>query len=288
MADTGYGPPKVKPQAGTADCHIHFYGAPDCYPAAPTSTFSPPPATPEAYRAAMVRLGIERVVVVQPSTYGTDNRCTMDGVAALETFGAAARAVVVVDAATAEAELDRLTRLGARGVRFHMLPGGALPWEALEPVTARVAGFGWHVQLQLDGRLLPEREALLRRLPVPLVIDHTGKFLEPVAVDHPAFRTLLRLVGTGRVWVKLSAPYETSKAGPPTFEDVGALARALIAAAPDRMVWASNWPHPHPTRPPADDAMMLDVLAAWCPDAAVRKRILVDNPAVLYGFEGPA
>ena len=285
MADTGYGAPKTRAPAGTTDCHIHFYGTPSEYPAAPTSTLYPPPATPEAYRAVMRRVGIDRVVVVQPSTYGTDNRCTMDGVAAL---GEAARAVVVVDAATPEAELDRLTRLGARGVRFHMLPGGALPWEALEPVAARVRPFGWHVQLQLDGRLLPEREALIRRLPGTVVIDHTGKFLEPVGVDDPAFAVLLRLVGTGRVYVKLSAPYETSRSGPPAFDDVGALAKALIAAAPGRMLWATNWPHPHPTRPPADDAMMLDVLAAWCPDEAVRGRILVDNPAALYGFGAAA
>ncbi|MBZ0228125.1 MAG: amidohydrolase family protein [Bauldia sp.] len=281
MADTGYGPPQLEAPAGTCDCHIHFYGEPARYPEAPGSLLHPPPATVTDYRAVMARLGIERVVVVQPTTYGRDNRCTMDGVAEL---GAIARAVVVVDMDTPDAEMERLTRAGARGVRFHMLPGGALPWDLLEPVAARAASFGWHVQLQLDGRLLPDHEAVLKRLPGDLVVDHTGKFLEPVGADDPAFRALLGLVATGRVWVKLSEPYATSKLGPPDFADVGALARALIAAAPERMLWATNWPHSHPTRPPADDAMMLDVLGRWCPDASVRKRILVDNPARLYGF----
>ena len=189
----------------------------------------------------MRRLGIERVVVVQPSAYGTDNRCTMDSVGIL---GDSARAVVVVDQSVTEDELADLTGRGARGIRFHMLAGGVLPWEILGEMAARVNEHDWHVQLQLDGRLLPEYTSALRRLPCDLVIDHTGKFLEPVATDHPAFQVLLDLVDSGRCWVKLSAPYETSQIGPPCYDDVGALARALVKAAPERMLWASNWPHP--------------------------------------------
>jgi D-galactarolactone isomerase len=147
-----------------------------------------------------------------------------------------------------------------------------------------VAPFGWHVQLQLDGRLLPEREAMLLRLPCPLVIDHVGKFLEPVPVSDPAFLSLLRLLETGRCWVKLSAPYETSKAGPPRFADVGELAKTLVRVAPDRMVWASNWPHPSAGPGKPDDAMLLDLLLEWAPDETVRRHILVENPAKLYGF----
>ena len=128
---------------------------------------------------------------------------------------------------------------------------------------------------------------MLRRLPCDLVIDHTGKFLEPVAADHPAFRTLLSLVETGRVWVKLSAPYETSKEGPPHYMDVGRLARELIRAAPERMVWATNWPHPSVQPSSPDDGMLLRTLLHWAEDDAIAHRILVDNPAQLYGF-GPA
>lgn len=272
------GTPKLAAPPGTCDTHMHVYGPAKRYPEAPTSRLTPPDAPLSEYRKVMARLGVARVVVVQPSSYGFDNNCTLDAVAEL---GDAARAVVVVGSDEREADLARLTGLGARGVRFHMFPGGVLSWNDLEPTAARVHAFGWHVQLQMDGRELPERVDLLARLPCPLVIDHTGKFLEPVGLDHPGFRALLRLVESGRVWVKLSAPYETSKSGPPRFEDVGALAGALAKAAPDRMLWATNWPHPSVQQKP-DDAMLLDVLGDWIGDEATIRRILVDNPAKLY------
>ena len=275
----GNGEPKLKAPRGACDTHMHFYGPYDRYPAAPTAVSTPPTATVEDYRAVQRRLELERVVV-QPSTYADDNRCTMDAVAEL---GESARAVVVVKPGVDDGELERLTKAGARGNRFHMLRGGVLPWEILEGMAARVGEHGWHVQLQLDGRLLPERIELLRRLPGRLVIDHTGKFLKPVPPDHPAFKLLLDLVGQGRTWVKLSAPYETSKAGPPLYDDVGRLAKALVRAAPERMLWASNWPHPSVQDKP-DDAVLLDVLLDWTPDDATRRMILVDNPAELYGF----
>ncbi len=284
-AATGTGPePRLACPPGATDCHIHFYGPREAYPLAPTCPIPPPYAPVEAYRQVMARLGLERVVIVQPSAYGTDNRCTLDG---LEALGASARAVVVVDDTVSEAELERLTGLGVRGIRFFMLPGGVLPWDILETMAARVAPFGWHVQLQLDGRELPEREALLKRLAAPLVVDHNGKFLEPVAPDHPAFTTLLGLLDGGRCWIKVSAPYETSRQGPPHYADVAVLAKALIAAAPERMVWASNWPHPTAQDDPPDEAALLDLLLAWAEDEALRRRILSDNPAELYGF-GPA
>jgi D-galactarolactone isomerase len=273
--------PRLKAPPGTCDTHLHIYGPPERYPAAPTAAAPPPVAPLEDYRGVMARLGIERAVVVQPSAYGTDNRCTMDAVRAL---GAAARAVVVVPPQIADAELERLTRGGARGLRFHMFAGGVLPWDVLETMAARVRSVGWHVQLQFDGRQMAERLAMLQRLPGDLVIDHTGKFIEPVAPADPAFKALLRLIDGGRCWVKLSEPYATSKAGPPDYADVGALARALIAAAPERMLWATNWPHPGHQAKRLDEAMLLDTLLHWCDDEAVRRRILVDNPAALYGF----
>jgi len=151
-------------------------------------------------------------------------------------------------------------------------------------MAARVGAFGWHVQLQLDGRLLPDREALLKRLTGTLVVDHVGKFMEPVTVDHPAFRVLLGLLDNGRTWVKLSAPYEWSRSGPPNYSDVGVLASALARAAPDRMLWATNWPHPTPGLQKPDDAWVLDMMQEWVPDEATRTKALVDNPARLYGF----
>ncbi|MDX1592762.1 MAG: amidohydrolase family protein [Gammaproteobacteria bacterium] len=261
---------------GACDTHMHFYH--HRYPAAPTARVHPGDAWVDAYRELQRRSGLERVVVVQPTTYGRDNACLLDALAEL---GATARAVVVVDADVSDAELEGLTARGARGVRFHMLPGGVLPWDSLEPVAARVAPFGWHVQLQMNGRELPGVAARLRRLPCPLVVDHVGRFMPPVAPGDPAFGTLIDLIEGGRCWVKLSAPYESSRR--PDYADVTPLARALADATPERMLWASNWPHPGQD-PAPDDLHLLGLLAEWVDDAATRSRILVDNPAALYGF----
>jgi D-galactarolactone isomerase len=270
--------PGLKAPPGACDTHMHFYNG--AFASAPTALFTPPDAWIEDYRRVQARLGLRRVVVVQPSTYGTDNACQL---AAMAAFGGDARGVMVVDTSVSDGELERLTRLGARGIRFHMLPGGALPWEMLEVMAARVHAFGWHVQLQMNGRDLPERADLLKRLPGGLVIDHVGRFMDPVAVDDRPFKTLLDLIGGGRCWVKLSAPYVSSLKGAPGYGDVARLARALVAAAPERLLWASNWPHPG-QRPPPDDGAMLDLLLDWVDDEATRSRILVDNPAALYGF----
>ncbi len=271
--------PRLAAPKGTCDTHMHFYDRK--YPSAPTAQITPSDATVEMYHEMAGRLGIERTVVVQPSTYGLDNRCTIESIAKLGLDRA--RGVAVVDTDVSDAELERLTAGGMRGIRFFALPGGALPWEKFDTLAARVQDAGWHVQLQLDGRLLPEREAQIRRWPGRIVIDHQGKFLEPVAPDHAAMLSFLRLLETGRVWVKLSAPYETSKVGPPFYDDVGRIAKALVKAAPERMMWATNWPHPG-REPRPHDTVLLDMLLDWVPDAAVRQRVLVDNPAEVYGF----
>jgi D-galactarolactone isomerase len=276
---TGQTPRLVAPP-GACDTHMHIYEK--RFPVAPTAVVTPGPAPVSAYLAMRERIGVARTVVVQPSAYGFDNSCTLEAVAAM---GESARGVAVVEETVSDAELARLTQAGIRGIRFFMLAGGVLPWSALESMAAKVRPFGWHVQLQLDGRDLPQHETVLGRLPVTLVIDHVGKFLEPVPLDHPGFRTLLRLVEAGRTYVKLSAPYEVSKAGPPYFDDVGALAKALVKAAPERMLWATNWPHPSvPVAQRPDDALLLDMLLDWASDDATRAKILVDNPAAVYGF----
>jgi D-galactarolactone isomerase len=260
------------------DCHMHIYE--DRFPLVPQATFKPPHAPLTDYLQVQRALGLSRAVIVQPNGYGFDNTCTLEALASL---GDVARGIATVPPDVTDVELERLTRAGVRGVRFHLLPGGMLTWDSLEPMAARIAAFGWHVQLQLDGRELPRYEATLQRLPVPLVIDHNGKFLEPVAIDHPGFKALLRLLAGGNTWVKLSAPYETSRDGPPRYSDVGALAKALVQANPERCVWASNWPHPG-RKPPPDTSDLLELLREWAPDDATRRRILVDNPAALYGF----
>ena len=271
-------PPELRVPEGACDCHIHIYE--DRFPVVPQAVFKPPHAPLADYLAVRKALGLSRVVVVQPNGYGYDNTCTLEAMAAL---GNTARGVAIVPPDTPDAELERLTRAGVRGIRYFLLPGGILGWDSLETMAARVRNFGWHVQLQLDGRELPRYEEALARLPVPLVIDHNGKFLDPVQTSHPGFQSLVRLLRAGNTWVKLSAPYETSKAGPPHYADVGVLARALVAANPERCVWATNWPHPAQS-PRPESAPLLDLLLEWADDDATRSRILVDNPARLYGF----
>ncbi|MCK0195856.1 amidohydrolase family protein [Ancylobacter sp. 6x-1] len=274
--------PVFRMPPGACDCHMHAYGPSDRYPPAPDSPFPPVAGGDiESYRRARDRLGLARAVVVQPSVYGFDNRATLDAMAAL---GEGARGVAVVPPEVSEDELDRLTKLGVRSIRFFMIGGGALGWDALETLAAKTAAFGWHVQMQMDGRLLHEAEHRLAALPGGLVIDHNGKFLEPVGTDHPGFAALLRLIEAGRTFVKTSGVYETSRLGPPDYADVARLARTLIAEAPERCLFATNWPHPSKPGNPPDDAQLVDLFAEWCGGGEVARRILVDNPEEVYGF----
>lgn len=260
------------------DTHVHVYDG--RFPTAEGAVLRPPDASAEDYRRVQRELGLDRVVVVQPTTYGLDNRCQLEAVAAL---GDTARAVVVVDGAGATPEaLGRLTEQGARGARFHMLPGGAVGWDELETVAAAIAPFGWHVQLQLDGHELADRRERLLALPCGLVVDHVGRFMPPVEPDSPAFRALLDLVDAG-AHVKLSAPYESAPDPTHEYLAVSACVDALVARAPDRLLWATNWPHPGRSEPPTlDDLRRLR--DRWLPTDELRRQVLVRNPAALYGF----
>jgi D-galactarolactone isomerase len=272
--------PRLAVPAGACDTHFHIYEA--GVPAAPGGPPPPGVFTAEMYRGMQRRLGLQRAIVVQPNAYRDDNRVTLEAIAAL---GAGARGIGVVKPGVADAEIERLTQGGIVAQRIFQLPWGAVGFAQMDEVMARVHPFGWHANVQLDGRELPQWEAQIKRLPGKFVIDHTGKFLEPVAPDSEPFKALLRLVDTGHCWVKLSAPYETSKTGAPRYEDVSRLARALVRYAPERMLWASNWPHPSaPKDRMPDDADLIDLLLDWAPDEATRRRILADNPAELYRF----
>ncbi|HEV7476136.1 MAG TPA: amidohydrolase family protein [Burkholderiales bacterium] len=270
---------KLKAPKGATDTHMHFYdGALSAAPGTP----NPGHFTVPMYRELQERLGLERVIVVQPNAYRDDNRVTLE---AMKAIGRNAKGVAVVKPGTPQAELERLSKAGICAVRIMTLHGGMLGFDVMDAVMAQVHPFGWHANIQLDGRELPKFEAQIKRLPGKFVIDHTGKFLEPVPPDSREFRSLLSLVDSGRCWVKLSAPYETSKTGAPKYEDVSRLARALVKQAPERMLWASNWPHPSvPKEQRPSDADLLDLLLDWAPDEKLRRKILVDNPAELYGY----
>ncbi|MEX2643617.1 MAG: amidohydrolase family protein [Acetobacterales bacterium] len=272
----------MKAPQGTVDTHSHVYGPPD--PAARDARNPHPEAPVDAYRAMLERLGIERGVIVQPSAYGTDNQVTLGAVAALGLHRA--RCVVATPPDTPGAELRRLHVAGARGMRFVLFPGGALGLDSIEETAATVAGLGWHVQVQGHGEEAADWAPVLKRLPCDSVIDHIGRVPVQDGVDNPAFRALLALFDTGKLWIKLSAPYHTSETGPPLYDDLTDRVRLLADVRPDRLLWAVNWPHPRfPPDAKPDNAQFLDVLGHWIPDEKTRRAILVDNPSTLYGFD---
>ena len=274
--------PKLKAPANACDCHMHIYDAK--YPADPKATLKPADALVADYKLLQKRIGTSRNVVVTPSTYGTDNRVTLDAIAQI---GPTARGVAVVDATVTDAELKRLNGLGIRGIRFNLVQAGATTAEMIEPLSRRVNDLGWHIQIHMKGEQIAGIEDLLLRVPSRIVFDHLGRLAQPNALDNPGFKTISKLIDKGRTWVKLSGAYQDTKVGPPTYSDTVAVARAYIKAAPERMVWASDWPHPTEKDKP-DDAVLFGLLAEWAPDEAMRTRILVQNPATLYGFPASA
>ncbi|NNF54512.1 MAG: amidohydrolase family protein [Acidimicrobiales bacterium] len=262
---------------GACDTHVHFYNS--SYPVAPTATLLPPNASVDDYLAVQAALGLDRVVIVQPTTYGTDNRCQLEAAARL---GESARAIVVIDNSVSDQELKAMSEIGVIGARFHMLPGGAVDWDQLDLVASRIAPFGWHVQLQMNGHALGKRRDQLLRLPCPLVVDHVGRFMPPASPSSPAFQVLLDLVDAG-AHVKLSAPYESATDADHRYPEVSECIETLVKRAGDRLLWASNWPHPGQTDPPSH-ADLERLRNSWLPDERVRTQVLVTNPSVLYNF----
>ncbi|MGD8477661.1 MAG: amidohydrolase family protein [Burkholderiales bacterium] len=273
-------PPRFAMPAKACDCHAHVLGPPDKYPYVANRSYTPPTALLEDYQALHRVLGIERAVIVQPSVHGTDNAVTLDGITG---YGPNARGIAVVDASVSERELQRLHDGGMRGVRLNLLFGGGVGLETLEPLAERIADFGWHVQLLFDARDLVELAPRLRKLPVTVVVDHMGHMKTQHGISHPGFQTLLDLVRDGVCWVKLSGNYRISSDGPP-YKDAIAFARALIEAAPEHMVWGTDWPHPALEDFMPNDGDLLDAVDDYAPEADLKQAILADNPARLYGF----
>ncbi|MFV0360194.1 amidohydrolase family protein [Tropicimonas sp.] len=270
-------PPFQKLPVGSVDSHMHLYAS---GPHREDAPFAVPEGGLAAYRAVMDRLGIDRVVLVQSMLYGADNSVMLAG---LDGLGRAARGIAVTPADAPDALWNGLSEQGVVGLRAFMLQGGIYAWDDLPRLAARLADRNWQLHLQLDGRDLAGRAQMLAELPCVLVVDHVGKFLEPVSPDHPAFLALLDLVASGRVWVKLSGLYETSRTGGSDYEDVARLARRLAAEAPHRVVWASNWPHPN-LQPAPDDCALVDLARRIVPGAAGQRMLFADNAAELFGF----
>ena len=275
----GTEPARLRAPANAADCHHHIYNA--RYPADPKAALRPPDALVEDYRGLQRRIGTTRNVIVTPSTYGIDNRVTLDALAA---FGPQARAVAVVNDKVADSELRRMHELGVRGIRFNLAQAGATTPEMIEPLSKRVNELGWHIQISAPVTTIMSLMGTFERVPSPIVFDHLARIPEPAGINDPLFAQVRALIDKGRTWVKLSGAYISSKIGPPSYADASAVARAYVKAVPERLVWGSDWPHPSEPDVKPDDALLFDLLADWAPDEAVRHRILVENPEALYGF----
>jgi predicted TIM-barrel fold metal-dependent hydrolase len=273
--------PNWQPPANGTDCHMHIFGPYDRFPLSPGRSYTPPEASIAMYQEMLATIGLSRTVVVQPSIYGTDNEVTLD---AVERLGLdRARAVVVVDASITPAELAEMDRRGARGVRFNAVSGNGTPLEQLQALAAKLRPLNWHLQLYCHAEQVLALEKVLPTLGLPIVIDHMGGIQTTEGGEaSPAFAALLRLL-KGGAWAKLCG-YRSSRGFP--YADVKAMAQAMIAAAPTRCLWGTDWPHPslHTPEEVPDDGHLLNLLGEWAPDPALRQAILVENPARLYGF----
>ncbi|TKV70533.1 amidohydrolase family protein [Rhizobium sp. AU243] len=276
----GVNRPKFKAPPNTCDTHFHIYD--NRFPAAANASLIPPNASVADYEKLRARLGFERSVIIQPSTYGTDNSCLLS---ALGELGKKARGIAVVDTSVTNEVLKKLNESGVRGIRFNLGRAGATTVEMIEPLSKRVADLGWHIQVHMTGSDIAKNADLFSRLPTTVVFDHLGRVPQPDGEKHPAFNVVRGLLEKGRAYVKLSSIYQDTKVGPPTYEDIGKLAIAYLKIAPDRVVWASDWPHPSPGKfGQPNDAMLMDLAAEWAGNDDVRQKIFVENAAKLYGF----
>ncbi len=275
---SGTAGPKLKTPAHACDCHMHIYDGARFPPSRPGARMQPDGAVND-YRLLQQRTGTSRTVVVTPAAYVTDNDVTLDAIAQLGPDNT--RGVAVVHPDVTDAELKRLDAGGIRGIRFTQFDPhtAATTRDMIEPLARRVEPLGWHVQIHLRSDQIADAADLLQRLPGTVVFDHLGRLAG--GVNDPAFAIIRRMLDRGRTWVKLSGAYFFGEA--PGYAGALPIARAYVDAAPGRVVWGSDWPHPTEAEKP-DDAVLLDLLANWAPDDATRHRILVNNPIALYGF----
>jgi len=276
--------PKYTPPPGACDAHCHIFGPGDKYPYAADRTYTPPDAPLESFKRLQTILGFERAVLVNASCHGRDNSVILDAIA--QSAGRY-RGIANADDSFTERDFERLHAGGCRGVRFNFVKhlGGVPDMDEFRRVIGRVQPLGWHVVLHFDASDLVEFDALLHSLPVPFIIDHMGRVPTKDGLQQEPFLRLLDLARNhADCWVKISGAERISSAGPP-FTDAVPFAQELIRAAPDRILWGTDWPHPNISRHMPNDADLVDLIPLFAPDAAMQKRILVDNPQRLYGFD---
>lgn len=272
---------------GACDCHCHVFGPAARFPYAEPRSYTPDDAPFEAYMAHLDRLGCERGVLVQPSAYGRDNTAMLD---ALSAAPERLRGIAVGGAELTPATLKQWHANGVRGLRANEFRRDGKPYyqngvglKDIEPLYGAMADLGWHLQLWIDTRDLPDLLPALARVPIPVVVDHMGRMEHRHGTGHPGFQALVRGVGEGRLWSKVSGTYRLG-ASAPDYLEAKPFHDALLAANPANLVWGSDWPHPRPEGPVPDAKHLLDLFCAWTPKLADRQAILSDNPARLYGF----
>ncbi len=282
--------------AGACDTHTHVFGDPRRFPFAAARNYTPEPASVAEMRALHKALHTDRVVIVHPTVYGTDNSCTLDG---MKQLGSIVRGIAVIDEKTPESALDEMDRAGMRGIRVNLETTGqsdpAVARQRFQEAVDRIKRRSkWHIQVYTRLTVIEAIKDQVTAAPMPVVFDHFGGAQAALGVSQPGFDTLLNLVRTGKAYVKISAPYRSSTK-PPDYADVTPLGKALVGANPQRILWGSDWPHPASPvahRPvteitplwQVDDGRIFNQLPIWAPDASMRKTILVENPAKLYGF----
>jgi predicted TIM-barrel fold metal-dependent hydrolase len=285
---------EIPPHA--CDCHTHSYGDPRKFPLSPQHVNTPEGTLPEEMSALHRALHIERVVIVTPSAYGADNSATLYG---MKARGATARGIAVVNDKTPDSDFDTMYRAGIRGARIISGVSGPTDPAAARPIyqsaSVRFKSHNWHIQMYINLAVISNIKDLVHAWPMPTVFDHFGGVQAELGLQQPGFADLLELVRSGSTYVKISGAYRASTKAP-DYPDVAPFAKAFIEANPDRILWGSDWPHPDSTpfagrKPsdimplyPIDDGRLLNQLPIWAPDPAIRKKILVDNPARLYGF----
>lgn len=266
------------------DCHTHIFGDPKTFPLWSERSYTPETALPAEMSVLHRALRLTRVAIVTPSVYGTDNSATLYGI---KVRGATARGVAVIDENTSEHDLDVMETAGIRGIRLNLATSGQTSALAARQIfqaaVDRIKSRNWHVELYTNLAVISGIKDLVQSSPVPAVFDHFGGAQAAQGLDQPGFADLVELVRSGKAYVKISGAYRASTQAP-DYADATPFAKALIAANADRIVWGTDWPHPGSPPSQIDDGRLLNQLAVWAPDAGIRKKILVDNPARLYGF----